>query len=451
MSNTELSNFNRQEKTSSNSDLNTLIKDCHNAFFNDFSKEKLDKKVTENTAFVDSAQMAEKDFVRVIVKDKFRKVVSENDIHKLEVLGSGDFEVKRSRELEDLYQDCEGNTFIDEEKNEKLEKSKNLEFLLKNRKASRCAESYTSNFNNNFKDDLEPDTNNAFEIAKKTTKILEENTVNQLNCKFDFLNDFSVNKNKTFGILNVDYTDKEGKNSFVDQRCLEDEYNNLSLRENTTLSSVTGNPIPEDTNNNDFCSSENKIPSFILSFINNTLLSNKDKTHTQLTEKIDLYKISDDKYLSNQQKLEILMTIYAKLNPEMQSLNPLNTVNDLELKEKNEQDTATLSYLNWIMKLESLTSNINSDVINSGKIIKAYKSKLKSKNWNSYLINSKLTEMKNKYKFYHKCNFPSCNRTFSSSGWLKTHIEEHMREIHSDEFNKDFEKYKYANKIKYIF
>lgn len=100
-----------------------------------------------------------------------------------------------------------------------------------------------------------------------------------------------------------------------------------------------------------------------------------------------------------------------------------------------------------IQKLEKLTQKINEDVLDSNKIIKAYRSKHKDRNWKQYLQNSKITEIKNKFKFYHKCNFPGCTRTFSSSGWLKTHLDEHMLQIKNDEFNSDFniclEKLKY--------
>ena len=68
----------------------------------------------------------------------------------------------------------------------------------------------------------------------------------------------------------------------------------------------------------------------------------------------------------------------------------------------------------------------NSEIINkknNNYIIKAYKSKLKKKYKHLYEINSIDLENKNKSKLYHKCCYPGCNRTFSSSGWLKAHLK----------------------------
>ena len=74
-------------------------------------------------------------------------------------------------------------------------------------------------------------------------------------------------------------------------------------------------------------------------------------------------------------------------------------------------------------------------------IIKAYKSKLKTKFKDIYESNSKTYENKTKYKIYHKCCYPHCGRTFSSAGWLKAHFDEHLKEISQSQFNKLFDKY----------
>ncbi len=72
-------------------------------------------------------------------------------------------------------------------------------------------------------------------------------------------------------------------------------------------------------------------------------------------------------------------------------------------------------------------------------LVKAYKSKLKSKYTHIYEENSKSTENRTKFKIFHKCNFPGCNRTFASAGWLGSHFEEHSREISCCKFNKIFD------------
>jgi len=153
----------------------------------------------------------------------------------------------------------------------------------------------------------------------------------------------------------------------------------------------------------------------------------------------------------------------AKLTSKTTQHQPLREEITLQLKEEEEnqasaseetetetekiQQTELSNYrfisssidIEKVKKLENLCKNINSDATNSEKIIKAYKSKLKSKNWSTYIENSKLNEKKNQFKFYHKCNFPGCTRTFSSSGWLKTHLEDHFKEIKNEKFNQELQ------------
>jgi hypothetical protein len=101
--------------------------------------------------------------------------------------------------------------------------------------------------------------------------------------------------------------------------------------------------------------------------------------------------------------------------------------------------------------LDCLNMN-NSEIINNKKnnkyIVKAYKSKLKKKYRHLYEINSIELEKKNKFKFYHKCCYPGCNRTFSSSGWLKAHLKNHLKQIHNSKYCKLFENYVLSEKIR---
>ena len=72
-------------------------------------------------------------------------------------------------------------------------------------------------------------------------------------------------------------------------------------------------------------------------------------------------------------------------------------------------------------------------------LVKAYKSKLKSKFYQIYENNSQQLKEKVKYKIFHKCNYPSCGRTFSSSGWLNSHFNEHLKDLKKHRFNIMFE------------
>ena len=93
--------------------------------------------------------------------------------------------------------------------------------------------------------------------------------------------------------------------------------------------------------------------------------------------------------------------------------------------------------------LNSLLQNINNDVINNNSLINSYKSKIKSKFSKIYDINSINIQGKTKYKLFHKCCFPGCNRTFSSSGWLKAHFKEHLKQLRNSKFSLLFNKFIY--------
>ena len=75
---------------------------------------------------------------------------------------------------------------------------------------------------------------------------------------------------------------------------------------------------------------------------------------------------------------------------------------------------------------------------------------LKKKYSKLYEINSIELKEKNKYKIYHKCCYPGCSRTFSSSGWLKAHLKDHLKQIHNSKYCKLFEKFILNEKIKSI-
>jgi hypothetical protein len=101
-----------------------------------------------------------------------------------------------------------------------------------------------------------------------------------------------------------------------------------------------------------------------------------------------------------------------------------------------------------INKLKRLVSEINSP--EEKVIVKAYKSKLKSKFFQIYEVNSKEFKEKIKHKIFHKCSFPSCGRTFASAGWLKSHFNEHLKELKKNKFNILFENFlnNYKNYLK---
>ena len=75
------------------------------------------------------------------------------------------------------------------------------------------------------------------------------------------------------------------------------------------------------------------------------------------------------------------------------------------------------------------------------QVIKAYMSKHKSKFYRIYQNNSVETVQSNKYKMFHKCNYPNCGRTFSSSGWLRAHFDEHLKDLSHSKYTLLFERF----------
>ena len=96
------------------------------------------------------------------------------------------------------------------------------------------------------------------------------------------------------------------------------------------------------------------------------------------------------------------------------------------------------NYYDPQIHFEYLINNINDNNSESSQIIEAYKSKYKSKFIKIYEANSINFTENNKNKLFHKCCYPGCNRTFSSSGWLKAHFKEHLKQIHNSLFSKLF-------------
>ena len=125
--------------------------------------------------------------------------------------------------------------------------------------------------------------------------------------------------------------------------------------------------------------------------------------------------------------------IFTKRNNEIE--------NNIYLNDFNKNNFYNFYSYTTIPSQDSLNKNMN--YINNKKskyIINAYKSKYKNKYIQFYEINSRMLKEKNKYKLYHKCCYPNCNRTFSSSGWLNAHLKEHLKQIHNSKYCKLFEK-----------
>jgi ribosomal protein L16 Arg81 hydroxylase len=134
---------------------------------------------------------------------------------------------------------------------------------------------------------------------------------------------------------------------------------------------------------------------------------------------------AEDKDIYNKIKENKINNFYKYKNPSNNSLYDFSAFTTIPSQEH----------------LDKFNKN-NSEIIkNNNYLIKAYKSKLKKKYSKLYEKNSINLEEKNKYKLFHKCCYPGCNRTFSSSGWLKAHLDKHLNQIHNSKYCKLFENY----------
>ena len=136
---------------------------------------------------------------------------------------------------------------------------------------------------------------------------------------------------------------------------------------------------------------------------------------------------------------------------EQEELNKILDNNILCVNPKNQGQSPTphkskrMSAFTETPQLNSLVQNINNDISNNNKLISTYKSKIKTKFLKIYDTNLINIQGKIKYKLFHKCCYPGCNRTFSSSGWLKAHLKEHLKQIHNSQFSLLFKKFIYNN------
>ena len=132
---------------------------------------------------------------------------------------------------------------------------------------------------------------------------------------------------------------------------------------------------------------------------------------------------------------------------EQEELNRILDNNILCINPKNPNQSSTqsggsrFSAFQENPQLNSLLKNINNDVVNNNSFINSYKSRIRTKFLKIYDTNSINIQGKIKYKLFHKCCYPGCDRTFSSSGWLKAHFKEHLNQIHNSHYSLMFQKY----------
>ena len=158
---------------------------------------------------------------------------------------------------------------------------------------------------------------------------------------------------------------------------------------------------------------------------------------------------NDIKLLQKQGENIKLKKIYEAEDKDIFNNKNNELKNNIYLNYNSHSSNNNFSSYTTISSQDYLHKNIY-DIYNQQNkyVINAYKSKHKKKYSKLYEINSITLKEKNKYKLFHKCCYPGCNRTFSSSGWLKAHLKDHLNQIHNSKYCKLFDKYILAEKIK---
>lgn len=210
-----------------------------------------------------------------------------------------------------------------------------------------------------------------------------------------------------------------------------------SMKKVNSANGAIAIPLENNINNNDkkIYEAEDK-DSFLL------------KEKEEETEKI-INKNNDNSNIISNSNNNIIRINLDNDNNE----NANNNNNDYSKNEESDNKNLNINklcYEEFNKKFNSLINNINKDIKETKTAIKAYRSRHKSKFTKVYEINSYQLLEKNKFKLFHKCCFPDCKRTFSSSGWLKAHYKEHLKELHKSNYCKLFEQMVISEHIKKI-
>ena len=164
--------------------------------------------------------------------------------------------------------------------------------------------------------------------------------------------------------------------------------------------------------------------------------------------------INEEYFIKNKHKKSY--ELEDKESYEKQELNKIldNSIYILNLKNSNSMEginsnnsTKRTSAFEEHPQFDFLIQNINSGFINSNSVINSYNSINQSKFSKVVDINSLNNQGKHKYKLFHKCCFPGCNRTFSSSGWLKAHFKEHLKQLEKSKFSVLFKRFIYKREV----
>jgi len=357
--------------------------------------------------------------VYIIKQEKIKKNFSDGAISIIP--GSYlSLQVPKAKDDMELYQECDqeyavfGGAVIQKEKMPEAQIGANRNLNAK------------SNFSFLFDNYNDFNLNNNFNLNAKKTNAIESN----LSSCFNFSNNFGALKGDQNKGKEAQCPKSHSVQTFFANENCENKFNNFNNFKCVKINSIE----------NACCEIKNKETNLIKNNLNHEAGAQKNFENKIIDD------ISADK---NNNQTQTYSVSNNNINKDL--IN--NNENDQPVNSEEELKNGIFknSMQNQMDQLNRIFQEMN-ESSEAKVIIKAYKSKLKTKFYKIYESNSEFYKEKNKNKIFHKCNFPGCSRTFASAGWLRSHFNEHMPELKSNKFNAEFErslrKLKHMNLLK---
>jgi len=367
--------------------------------------------------------------VFVIKQEKIKKNFSEGAITKIPLSIFQDSNFKSKDDM-GLYDECDQEYSVfgnySNEKN-KIENEINFNFETKFQSKE------NSNFHSLFCNFNDFNFNNNF-ISKKSNNITTN--FSNLSSYQNFSSNFnSISKNENSCMQTSEKEGTTGQIFSKNENC--DNNQNYFFNKNNTglktkkISNTKIKTIKNENDNLEIKLNEKNLTKNNINNINNYQNINEPKSQEAI--------ISNDPLLNFNENLNLKNSNFSNQIETEKIDQNCNKSEELFKKEELKNGILENSMQNQMEQLNRIFLEMNQSS-EAKVIIKAYKSKLKTKFYKIYESNSKFYKEKNKYKIFHKCNFPGCSRTFASAGWLKSHFNEHLQELKSNKFNLEFEK-----------
>ena len=127
------------------------------------------------------------------------------------------------------------------------------------------------------------------------------------------------------------------------------------------------------------------------------------------------------------------------VDSEKESVDSLSNSNSTTIEmslTNNEQVTSLNKIINSLIKNNEHKEVISATKMKTNKQVRVLYGKTKNQK-----------NDRSQYKIIHKCSYPGCARIFTSSGWLRAHFGEHLKELKKTKFNVLFDTLIHGNLV----